>query len=282
MATLEPTKTVISNPYRRRRQDDLEKLEGEIKEYDDKVDNPETTESEEAQNDSPSESKPDPSNAEEVTFAKRYGDLRRFHDTKVKELEDQLKQKEEELQSVAQRTMELPHTKEELEAWKKQNPQVYAIIRTIAGFEAEERKKSVDDRMKVLEQREMKSAYTLALQELLKVHPDAEQLRKSPEFHAWAEAQTKEVQDWLYRNPTDWQKAARAIDLYKFDNDRTSSKKKKEVEASKTVNTKKTVEPRSDDKKTWTRAEIAKMSQRQYEKIEDELMLALQEGRILN
>ena len=67
--------------------------------------------------------------------------------------------------------------------------------------------------------------------ELLKIHPDFEDIRESDDFHEWADEQPKWVQDALYENSEDAKSAARAIDLYKSDRgigkkDKSKSSKK--------------------------------------------------------
>ena len=53
--------------------------------------------------------------------------------------------------------------------------------------------------------------------ELLRLHPDFNDIRDSDDFHEWADEQPKWVQDALYENDNDARSAARAIDLYKAD-----------------------------------------------------------------
>ena len=53
--------------------------------------------------------------------------------------------------------------------------------------------------------------------ELLRLHPDFQEIRETDEFHEWADEQPKWVQDALYENDNDAKSAARAIDLYKVD-----------------------------------------------------------------
>ena len=52
---------------------------------------------------------------------------------------------------------------------------------------------------KVREDAELKKAEA----ELLKYHPDFNEIREQDEFHEWAEEQPKWVQDALYENYTD-------------------------------------------------------------------------------
>ena len=53
--------------------------------------------------------------------------------------------------------------------------------------------------------------------ELMRLHPDFDDIRDSDDFHDWAEEQPEWIQKALYENDTDSRSAARAIDLYKAD-----------------------------------------------------------------
>ena len=63
--------------------------------------------------------------------------------------------------------------------------------------------------------------------ELMRLHPDFDEIRDSDDFHEWADEQPKWVQEALYENDNDARSAARAIDLYKSDRNITTKKKAK-------------------------------------------------------
>ena len=118
-------------------------------------------------------------------------------------------------------------------------------------------------------------------------HPDSEDIKGSDEFHAWADTQPEQIQDWIYRNPDNVGLASKAIDLYKLESGiKQSSPKRRSNQvqqspesAADMVSTKTTnVEPKSP--KIWTETEIAKMSLDQFDRLEDEIRLAQEEGRI--
>ena len=118
-------------------------------------------------------------------------------------------------------------------------------------------------------------------------HPDYDDIRGSDDFHKWAEDQPDQIQDWIYRNPDNVSLASKAIDLYKMESGiKQSSPKRRSNQvqqspesAADMVSTKTTnVEPKSP--KIWTETEIAKMSLDQFDRLEDEIRLAQEEGRI--
>ena len=73
--------------------------------------------------------------------------------------------------------------------------------------------------------------------ELLKLHPDFNDIRDNDDFHEWADEQPKWVQDALYENDNDARSAARAIDLYKADRGITLKRNPTSRDAARSVNT---------------------------------------------
>lgn len=157
----------------------------------------------------------EPTSAEERTFKKRYGDLRRH--TQQKELD--LQKRIEELEAAVSTTkpLRVPKSDDELSAWMADNPDLASIIETVAAKKAAEQSESLSTRFEELDQRERDTLTARAEQELRSAHPDIDEIKDDDAFHAWAEDQPKWVQDSLYENDTDANAAARAIDLYKSD-----------------------------------------------------------------
>ena len=115
--------------------------------------------------------------------------------------------------------------------------------------------------------------------ELSKLHPDFSEIRADDKFHEWVSQQDSTIQGWLYENTTNAKLAARAIDLYKMDTG-YGKKKSNKLEASKSVTSTSKREMDTGDKKIWTLDEIAKLRPQQFVKMEKEIDLARQEGRI--
>ncbi len=70
--------------------------------------------------------------AEEKTFKKRYGDLRRHAQKQKAEFEKELADIRAQLAQTAQDQIKLPKSEEEIDAWAKEYPDVAAIVETIA------------------------------------------------------------------------------------------------------------------------------------------------------
>ena len=117
-------------------------------------------------------------------------------------------------------------------------------------------------------------------------HRDFEDIRNSDDFHGWAKEQPKSIQDWIYSNADDADLASRALDLFKKDfgidlpKETKSSSKQTRKSAADMVSTKTTtVEPKQE--KVWSEREIAALSMAEFDKYEQEISDAMQEGRII-
>ena len=243
------------------------------------------TEKEEAteENQDSTEEKEEPKSAEERTFKKRYGDLRRHSQEKEKEYQKKLQDLEVQLSTATKKEMKLPKSDEDIEAWTKEYPDVAKIVETIAIKKAREQSAELEDRIKRIDEMNESATKERAEVELLKIHPDFEDIRDSDDFHNWAEEQPKWVQDALYENDDDARSAARAIDLYK--SDRSISKKgtsNSGKEAAKAVNTKSKVNTPSDNKNGVIKeSDVQRMSADDYEKNSDMIMEAIRSGNFL-
>lgn len=230
------------------------------------------------------EEKEEPKNAEERTFKKRYGDLRRYSQEKEKEYQKKLKDLESQLTDATNKEMKLPKSDEDLEAWAKEYPDVAKIVETIAMKKAREQSEQLEKKIKQIDEMQISATKEKAEVELLKIHPDFDEIRDSDDFHDWAEQQPKWVQDALYENENDARSAARAIDLYKAD--RNIGKKDKSESgksAAKAVNTKskKTEVDVNETSKKIKESDVQKMSADQYEKNADTIMEAIRSGNFL-
>lgn len=223
--------------------------------------------------------------AEEKTFKKRYGDLRR-HSQKV---ENDLRKEVEELKRLVEQTaekqMKLPAKDEDIDAWARQYPDVYRIVESIAVKKAKETQKSLEERMRQVDETERETARQKARIELLKVHPDFDRIEDDDDFHDWAEDQPKWVQDALYENDTDYRSAARAIDLYKADKGISNKKNKSEDgrAAAQAVNTRtrSAPNPSADQEGVFYESQVQKMSISEYEAKQEDIVKAMRSGKFV-
>jgi hypothetical protein len=220
-------------------------------------------------------------------YKKRYDDLKAHYDRKL----DEFKTREDELREEArssQPSYKAPKTLDELEQFKKQYPDVFDVVETVAHMQSEEKAKALEERLSALQEREANLVRKDAEKRLRDNHPDFDDIRNSDEFHSWAKSQPESIQSWIYNNSGDADLASRALDLFKKDTGVAASPKKKSRSSSKKskqsaadmVSTKTTsVEPKQD--KVWTEREIAAMSIDQFDRYEEEINQAVSEGRVV-
>ena len=226
-----------------------------------------------------------PENAEERVFKKRYGDLKRHYDSTLGKHKDEVRTLRTQLDSSSKQIIP-PKSKEELEAWKKEYPDVYDMVETIAIGKADSRAKEMEDKYQNLQVQQEQIVKEKAEVELLKLHPDFSDIRAKDDFHEWATKHDPVIQDWLYENTSNANLAGRAIDLYKMDKGigKYSNKKEMDIkkEAAKAVSKTRKAESTegAKPKKIWSNSVIAKMNTREYAKYEEEIDKAVREGRI--
>jgi hypothetical protein len=226
----------------------------------------------------------EPTSAEEKTFKKRYGDLRRHTQEKEREFQKQLDDLKEQLARATKKEMKLPKSDEDIEAWAREYPDVAKIVETIAMKKAREQSAELETRLKKIDEMSAEALKDKAEAELMRLHPDFDEIRDSDDFHEWAEEQPKWVQDALYENDNDARSAARAIDLYKADRDiGKSTKTKSDKSAAMDVGTKstKTKVDATESGKKIRESDVQKMSAAQYERQADTIMEAIRSGNFV-
>ena len=232
---------------------------------------------------------------EEKSYKKRYGDLRRYTEKTKKELTqeiDRLKKMVEAQQNAP--AWKPPKTKEEIEAWEKQFPDVAGVIRTLANERAgdvvNDLKAEIEALHKQIDSLNDKSIVSQQAANIARVkhrHPDFDEVTNTDEFQNWAESKSPAIQKLIFDNLCETDEDTDAlidlIDAYKAVSGKQAKtpRKSETREASKDVNARSSVtDPVKSGKKIWKESEIAKLKGREWEKYEDEIMLANIEGRI--
>jgi hypothetical protein len=218
-----------------------------------------------------------------TNYKKRYDDLKKHYDQKISEF----KQREQELEAMArsaQPQYEPPKSLEDLQRFESEYPDLYDTIETVAHMRSEEQMNALKQKLSAIEMREAEISKRDAEIALRERHPDFEDIRGDDNFHEWAKTQPEEIQRWIYKNPDNVNLASRAIDLYKMENNIAIKKSSRPSQLSKSnaadmVSTKTTgVEPQQA--KIWTQREIAALSLDEYDRYEEEIDRAIQEGRV--
>jgi len=230
-----------------------------------------------------SEEEVEPEGAEEKTFKKRYGDLRKHSQETKQSLEKQVNDLRKQLDKSTKQEIKLPKSDDDIDAWAAQYPDVAAIVETIAIKKAREQSQDLEERVKEIDAMRESATKEKAEVELLKLHPDFGEIRDSDDFHDWATEQPKWVQDALYENDNDARSAARAIDLYKIDNNISTKKSSSNKDAARSVNSKRTRNTPDTDKTSgsFKESQVAKMTPQEYERNADVIMEAIRSGRFV-
>ena len=253
-----------------KRKEEEEELEQMLKEQRGEVE--ETTEKDE-----------EPTNAEEKTFKKRYSDLRRHQQKQAEDFKTELAELKRQLSDATKKEMKLPKSDEDIEEWAKEYPDVAAIVETIAMKKASEQSSALEERIKAIDEMQSSATKEKAEEELMRLHPDFDDIRDSDEFHEWAESQPKWVQDALYENDNDARSAARAIDLYKVDMGIGKKKPKSDKDAAKSVSAKNSrSKPQENEEASYIKeSDVQRMSAQEYESRSDEIMEAIRSGKFV-
>tara|TARA_A100001201_G_scaffold133234_1_gene120262 strand:- start:435 stop:1334 length:900 start_codon:yes stop_codon:yes gene_type:complete len=259
-------------------EEEIRKLEAEARGETNEEQQPEKETSKKKETDT--EAKEETLSAEEKSFKKRYGDLRRHMQEKEKEWDEKFKAFEKRLEKES---IIPPKSDEDIEEWSKQYPDVAGIVETIAAKKAQEMFNKAEARMQEFDKIQTEAERTKAENIIRKSHEDFDDLRASDEFHNWASEQPKWVQDALYENSDDPASVVRVIDLYKVDKGLTKSAKKAKAKAAASTVTKRTktqvdVEDAND---VIHESEVAKMSDREFEEKSDDINKAIRSGKFV-
>ena len=218
-------------------------------------------------------------------YKKRYDDLKKHYDYKLNEF----KSREQELLEEATKNRteyNTPKSPEELEEFKKEYPDVYEVVETVAHLQSESKAKVLEERLSQLQEREQQLMQRDALQRLQENHPDFEDIKNSDTFQDWTKEQPESIQQWILGNTDDADLASRALDLFKKDFGIDASAKKKSnskptrQSAADMVSTKTTSVDTKQDK-VWSEREISALSMAEFDKYESEISEAMQQGRIV-
>ena len=216
--------------------------------------------------------------AEEKTFKKRYGDLRRH----TQQIQDQhtgeLRKLQGQIDSLTRKQVKLPKSDEELEEWTEKYPDVAKIVETIATKKAVEARKDVDEKLKYVDEMQIQVQLQKAESELEKLHPDFAEIRADDAFHEWVNEQPKWIQSALYENDNDPRAAAKAIDLYKLETQQTKPKATSKDAAKSIKKGSRAEQPKTEDRSAWSESRVKNLSPRDWDKNEEVISEAIANG----
>ena len=218
---------------------------------------------------------------EEKSFKTRYGDMRRHLAAKEKEYNAKIKQLEDKIGQT--KKLVPPKSDEEIKAWARQYPDVAGIVETIADKKAKQLFDKANIQLEELSKAKEEATRSRAENEIREAHSDFDELRNSDQFHNWVEEQPKWVQNALYENTDDAASVVRVLDLFKVDNGLTRSDKKDKTKAAASLvdrGSKTKVDP-SESSDKIRESDIAKMSDKEYEKNSEKINEAHRSGKII-
>lgn len=272
----------------------IQELEDEIKEMEkavlktseedveeeeiEEVSKPDTSKSTEVEEEEEEGEKEEKLSKEESTWKERYANLRRKQNLDATNFQKKIEELETKISNSSTKS---PVTEEEVKKWIETNPKAHHIITSIVGKTSDLNKEELNSTLRKLEERKAELLEHEVKLEIKKTHPDFDDITSDDNFHNWAEAQPKIVQDIIYDslNAADviW-----ALNQYKSTL-KTKTKKPKD-DISDVISTdkgKKTSTPNTGQKVTYSESQVDKMSIKEYEKLADEIDLAQKEGRFI-
>ena len=235
----------------------------------------ETSEETEAQEDNDSEL-----NAEEKSFKKRYGDIRKHLASKEKEWQEKF----DALENKSKREgIVPPKSDEDIEKWASEYPDVAGIVETIAAKKAQEMFNKAESRLQELDEAHSEAQRVKAENVIRKSHEDFDDLRQSDQFHNWADEQPKWVKDALYENMDDPASVVRVIDLFKIDNGMTIAAKKqsKKAAASTVAKGTRTSLDTKGVQGQIKESDVARMSSKEFEEMQDKINESMRNGKFV-
>ena len=258
----------------------VDELEEEIKALEGQATESEEEEEEEdppqepPKEETPKEDEEEGLSTEERTFKKRYGDLRRHQQKQKEELEAKISQLESKLQSPAN----MPVSKEQVEAWVKKYPDIAGIVKSLAGEQAKQQFDEVSRRTQELEEMKEAMAYEKAVAEVEKAHPDFQTISSSDDFHSWAEQQDDSIQKIIY-DELKPKALVSVLKLYKQEKGIKDKKPKADNSAAFSVSTRSgATTPKDSQTSKWSESKVAKLSDNDFMKYEEEIMEAMRNG----
>ena len=220
-----------------------------------------------------------------VDYKKRYDDLKRYYDRKLGDWNAKEGDLKAQLQANRPKYTP-PKSAEELDAFKKDYPDIYGVVETVSHLQSQNEMQSLQDEVGSLKKANQALAQREAQLELSKLHPDFNEIKESDDFHNWADSQPMEIKSWIYENNKNGKLAARAVDLYKQDRglglDKKATTGKQEVSqgADLLVKTNEQAPIPETKQPVFQKSDIMNMSDHEFEKYEKDILIAQREGRL--
>ena len=147
-------------------------------------------------------------------FKKRYDDARTAFNKYKQQRDQEVADLKKALRDAGPKFVP-PKTPEELATFRAENPDLYAVIESVAGLHTQTELSNVKEELEEVQKSERKAARAAAKASLREAHPDLDNILRSEDYRMWVDSQPKEIQNWV--NGTHPTLASRGLDLYKKD-----------------------------------------------------------------
>lgn len=226
-----------------------------------------------------------PESQDQIDWKKRHDDGRRYQiqlQQKNKELESRL----QELENKLNESVQVPDNMAEFEEWVANYPKVADMVRILARQEASSLDQSISKKLEKIDELDHKE----------KMKSERAKLRSlQPDFYDHI-APSEEWRDWILNKAPDWAREAvldeknpnaelvsTVIDSFIVKTGFGGKKKKDDPkttshEAASSVQTKGRSAPKDRQTNTWSESRVAALSDRDFDKYEEEIAEAMANG----
>jgi chaperonin cofactor prefoldin len=234
-------------------------------------------------------------------WEKRFKDGQSYWTKKLNEQKSLLEQQAKEIEDLKKASTPLPTSPEEFETWKQENPTSYKMVQMMLHENKGVITGDLEKTLQNLEAREASLDLKDAINQLKQKHPDWGEISQDPAFMDFDEEGFL-IGGWLSKQPQVFingilapsvdnegvELAAKIIQDYKQEISLTSNKKESSSQDPRDAAMKVANPDRSDpqqstsdpSKKVWKESEIEVLTEAQYAKAHEDILLAQEEGRI--
>lgn len=185
--------------------------------------------------------------------------------------------KEEIATLKAGESTKLPKTEAEIEEFAKKHPDLYAIMVSVVKRDVIKTDHELKQSLKEVQNEIKNIDAQKAFLEVLKAHPDANEIKVDPKFKEWVKGQTNGIKNLLDSDSI--KDAILVLNLYKQDMGYGKDKDKKNSAKSPSGSSSGT--PGGTEKPSFRESEVSRMSDKQFANLEKEIDLARKEGRFI-
>ena len=88
-----------------------------------------------------------------------------------------------------------PRTQEELDEFKERYPDVFEVVQTVSSMQTETQVAKLREELGTIKEREHELEKQKAVEELLRLHPDFNEIKSDEKFLSWLQEQPESISD---------------------------------------------------------------------------------------